>query len=764
MAILQSTQSGNTNTAPFAFGVAVANGDQLQITNSAHAVTFNANVTVGISPCEQKTTRPTMTAVTGTPSLPAGTYRCRLVAVGSTGEAHPSGPTSLAISATQFARITVPALTAGATSYSIYLSNTGGALGTERRYATGVAPGTYDCASASWMDGTATYAAATALPFGAAIGYPISVTGHAGGFAVATGVTVTLKGTMFLLGQLTLNAGSIVEFDATDSPSGAAVYRMLFGNQDNRGTPKLVMRGTSASRAIVRSKAGTTAACLTIASQFSVSSDMQLDLEWFRFSNMGDATNPSVNCRNTLAYNQILTDGIFDDDCSTVDFNSQPGTGGWIITRVAFKTAYALGHIQGSRHVCVAFRASSGVTTGVRTVTACTFDTLQCGIQGGGALWTNCYFANGWALISGSVTGSSVLTNSFVRKLMPDAQNGVDTLSDPFNDAGCFLYIDQVTGGGADLNPHGLGMLGGGLGTTKIHDSWVVEYNATSTVGDAFKSPTGQGVVRLSNNLIIPNHHVNKASSGNMMTLGNATDPDLKLEFLHNTFVGENNGINTSEGGPGTAGTITLCRSNLVFSYNGASTQRWVIAKASGDGQNDTFDVAIPSGVSHNAGWNLGDVTGNWVGAYSWYNTRFSSAPGASDVDLGDSPAADLTTFGPQFVDWTRNFLTWCETVLSATGTEAQKIQKGLDTLRAIADTTSADYVAGVTNDAPALWIREGFAPQAAALNPATNPGHDGLTIGAMTWVGAVVPPTPGKSYAQTIRKRRNDKVLVFGV
>ncbi len=766
MALLVSTQSGNTNSAPYAFGVAVASGDQLQISNTAHAITFNASVSIGYSPCEQRATRPTVTATGTGGGLPAGAYRVRIVAKGSTGSANPSGPSGgITITAGQYLSVTIPALTGGATSYDVYLTQASGATGTERRYATGKAPGTFNCTSALWEDGTTAYSGAAALPFGAAFGYPTSATAHAGGVAIAAGVTVTVKGDFFILGQLTLNAGSILEFDAASSPSAAAVYHLYFGTQDSIGAGKLVMRGTSTNRAIIRSKTGTTPANLTTGAQFSTFSSMQLDLEWFKFSLLGSQTVPSVNCRCAITYDQRLTDGIFDDTCSTPDFNGQTATGGWVMTRVSFRTPYALSVTNATRRCSVLYRAVNDKTTAVRTVTACTYAETPPGVQGGGALWENSFFANGWTNVAsgGGITVSSELRDCFVRQLMPSVTGGIDTLVDSFNDYDNYFYLDQVTGGGTDLNPHGLGMPGPGTGNpTRVHSGWTIEYNGANDEGDLFKSATGTGNILITKTLILPNSA--NRSSGTLFTVGNAVGGP-RIEFTHNTCMfGTYPSISTSEPNYTPAHSMEAFKSNLCFDIPGDELNgRYMIGHNAGQGSTDTIDIFDPADVSHNAHWNARSIHGTFSGGYSCYNTRFSSAPGANDVDLGDSAGADVALFGPEFVDPTRKFITWAVSVLGASGTAAQKITTGLNALKAISDSTHADHVPGLTNRSPDLWIRTGWAPTAAVLNPAVNPGHDGSTIGAIPWANTGAPPTPGKPYAIVLRRGRNDKVLIFG-
>lgn len=739
MAVRTSTQSGNTHSSPFAFGTTVNDGDQLQVTNAAHAINFDQSCSIGFSPCMTQQTKPTA-AITGTTgNLPAGGYRARIAAVGSTGITTASAPTgTLTVTGTpgvnaSFPRITLPTLPAGATSWNVYLTNTGTATGTERLYATGKSAGTFDCTSASWMDGSDTYTNATALPFGNAFGYTTSLTSHTGGVTIAAGVTVTAKGNVNILGEIKLNAGSILEADPTSSPSGLASYSIPgFGTVDAAGTAKLTMRGSSGSRATIRGKSGTTPARITTTPGFAVGGPVRLDCEWFRFSNLGTTGVPAINCDCNATFDQLLTDGIFDADCRELALNSLTATGGWNFTRVAFRQTS--GNTYGGRTCAVAFNPVANKSTATRLCTNVSFEVLPVALCQGGALWDECYFNNTWANSSagGAITTFSEIKNCFVRKVQADATNGIDSPTTSSTTTDNYLYHDWITGGGTDFNPWGLETLARGVGTTVEHSGWVSEYNGEDGGADfIFPDNTPSGTIRYKNNLVLLNASGN-ISSGNICTLNGISNTALKIEILHNTYVGENAGCAVSEGGLSPAGIIAKLQSNLVYNFPGTdalSSERFMLGISAQTGNNDTLDSADPANVSHNAAWNLKDITGLWTGAYRWYNTRFSVAPAGNDVDLGNDPGADLSTNGPKFVDPTRRFITWATAVLSASGTDSQKITTGLNALKAIADTTSSDHVVGLEMTDPRTWVWDGFVPRAESLRDA---GHDGVTIGAI--------------------------------
>lgn len=743
MAIRQSTQSGNTHSAPFAFGSTVVDGDQLQITASAHAVTFNQSCVLGVSACSTHQARPTVTIIASGGSLPAGNYLAKIAAKGATGSSTASTNTAtIAISAGQVPRITLPALPAGAAVWDVYLTNTGGATGTERRYAFDLPAGTFDLTSANWENGTVVYGSAPALPFGDAIGYPQTgaVTSHTGGFVIADGVTVTCKGDVSHLGDLTLGVGSILEFDASSSPSAGAVYREFFGTVFAGGTAKLIMRGNASSRAIVRSKAGTTPGNLKFSLQPFTRGNVRLDLQWGRFSRLGDSVNEGIFCDCTAAYNQLLTDVVVDADCGTVSFQSQPATGGWSLTRVSFR------QIDGKvytppRKVCCHFLPFADKSTGLRNITACSWESLPPSLPGGGTIIDGCFFCDVWAnTVSGVLATTGEIRNCFIRKLQPDAPNGIASVACNFTSEDIYMYVDWLTGGGSDFNPWGFDSSAPSGGGTRTHTRWTREYNGSEAQGD-FWGPedNNAGTLRITHCLVVPN--AGGQTSGNLVTINTLTNPDFHLEIEHNTYFGGNGGIVTSEGALSPAGMIQTLQSNLCYHPGGTGSTRYALAKSDMNGSVDTLDVADPLGVNYNAGWNLLSVEGLWAGAHSWYNTRFSVEPGSNDVDLGDSPGADLSLFGPMFVDPTRNFITWAVAVLGASGTDTQKITTGLDALKAIADTTHANHVPGLLMTAPTTWVRAGWAPQNSLLD---GTAHDGTTIGALAFAGGAPPPPSG--------------------
>lgn len=571
------------------------------------------------------------------------------------------------------------------------------------------------------MDGTDTYANATALPTATeAINATAKIT-------IPNGVKLTCKGPITTTADVQIDCTSSdsgIEFDAGSSPGGgAASYRYFFGNITTQGTGTLIATWTGTGRPYIRAKSGTTYASIQAASQTSTSGNVRFNINGVKFSNLGASGVPAVNifC-NAASFNQQLTDVIFDADCRELRINGIVATSGWILNRVSFRQTS--GNTYVSRQCCASFECAADASTGTRTCEDCTFEVLPPALAKGGATYTACYFNDVWANnstgIGGTATSSYTLSRCFARKLI----NGIDTMDLNGNTNDNYLYIDNVTGPTTtDLNPHGLGCVANGVGTTRTHERWTIEYNMDDDSGDMFKSPAGAGTIELLNNLIVPNR-ANK-STGTIFTFPNNPNSAFRLRCDHNTYIGGPYSLSTSEGGLQPSGTIASIRSNLVYSIDGTSSLRYVVSKADGNGAGDTLDIVPASGCSHNGYWNLLS-SGN---AGTVYNIRCTGTPGANDVDLGDSAGASVSTNGPKFVDPTRKFISWAVNEVGATGTDSFKISMGLNALKAISDTTSLNHISGLEMDAPATYVRAGFAPTNSLLD---GTAHDGGTIGAI--------------------------------
>jgi len=231
MAVKTSAANGNlSDGGTWSGGVAPSNGDQLIL---LHNVTIDADITLGGAGPTTPTTAATVNLATGagTTNLPTGTYRVSYAWVDAGGNISNlcTDVASLAADVSTGAitngvsqpRITIPSLPTGVVSANIYLTEAGGATNTCRLYKTGVTGTTVDLISASYMDGTDTYANATPRLYysAAAVWFSSATTGKT--LTVNTGVTVTYQGDICVACSSTstyqANAGSTNVFKPASS-------------------------------------------------------------------------------------------------------------------------------------------------------------------------------------------------------------------------------------------------------------------------------------------------------------------------------------------------------------------------------------------------------------------------------------------------------------------------------------------------------------------------------------------------------------------
>ena len=99
--------------------------------------------------------------------LPAGTYQCAYSFLNAQGETLIGGRSAtftISGADTKYTVITLPSLPVGATSITLYVSNTNLPTGTLKKYKTGITDTTTSLTSASWQNGTKTFANADAVP------------------------------------------------------------------------------------------------------------------------------------------------------------------------------------------------------------------------------------------------------------------------------------------------------------------------------------------------------------------------------------------------------------------------------------------------------------------------------------------------------------------------------------------------------------------------------------------------------------------------
>lgn len=273
-----------------------------------------------------------------------------------------------------------------------------------------------------------------------------------------------------------------------------------------------------------------------------------------------------------------------------------------------------------------------------------------------------------------------------------------------------------VSSGGAG-NPHFVASIKG----TTAYNGWIAEYdsNTGANDGDVFQTETAGSLftVTITNGLALPTP--NGESIGSMFnhSSGNAHDGVTvfapNITFNHNTFVTADPGAQTmgcgGENNTGKLGLYPSVQSNLAYRASSAAgwITKWITGTAPADGVYTT--------ANYNGYWN---ITG-----LRYFNSvatplKYTNPPGVNDINAN-----------PNFVDSTRNFLKWAQSVDAAVVTWAN----ALTNFSKMNDDSGS--VPGFTVAAAYDWIRAGWAPQNLAYRAT---GADGGDVGGITVVDAV--------------------------
>jgi hypothetical protein len=349
------------------------------------------------------------------------------------------------------------------------------------------------------------------------------------------------------------------------------------------------------------------------------------------------------------------------------------------------------------------------------------------------------------------------------------------TIQDPNIKLGQGTYSDSYlfrlvvpTSNGANMHPIYINHLKGDVALT----GWILQQTVVDTNGDVLNftnDPTVDRATTVSYNVYLPNAAMDVAGSL-MLQQGAVTQDNDKWTFNHNTVGGGNTvgttvqGVGAENGSTWPAATIASIRSNLIW-RPASGTAELAHSHTSATVANNAVTAA-----DYNATYN---VTGTVYGAPSG---QYASTPGTHDL-----------SGNPQWVDQTRSLLSFDQGYsLAAVGTAwATSTSYSVGDIRSTSVSTfynSATYnwrciqahtsgsttkpgeggiypqywepaavktisdsiLAGTTYSGGTnsligelvAWVKAGFAPHNATFH---NAGHDGVTVGAVEFVPAVV-------------------------
>ena len=252
---------------------------------------------------------------------------------------------------------------------------------------------------------------------------------------------------------------------------------------------------------------------------------------------------------------------------------------------------------------------------------------------------------------------------------------------------------------------------------TATYSGNVIDFTGANAAAEFFTG-SSCGTVIFENNIAVPNGSGGQ-SSGVILDCG--SNGSAAITMIHNTqFTGATSSWVADYAS--VPGMIVSYKSNLFWALAGNPTSNKGPTKISTpSGGGGSLNYVAPADADYNACWNC--IAGSQQG--NAYNIPLSVQAGPDDVNMSGS----TTTSGPNFVDPTRNFLTWCES-LGLSGLRTTVISACRGDLMARND-LNGDWNSAFNIAALVTWVTAGFAPQNVALH---NTAADGTDIGAVPY------------------------------
>lgn len=513
----------------------------------------------------------------------------------------------------------------------------------------------------------------------------VTVSG-AGSLTVNSGISLTVRGGMeFSTNIFTLEAGSILEFDASNATTPLSQkYELRLGTSHNQ-VPQLVANGTSGSHVTIRSNAGGGNAWINDGTGPWLRGAGTLNLNYVDFLRMGDSSNRAIRTSPSNSGDSVkILNCTFDTTGGiggTYNMNADLGTFRIEDTNFTNTAATEVWRVENA----------TTYASGTRTVLRNVFDKHVLFYTPGGFTIEDNYFHEALASTAGAW---ATFKHNFIR--LTTSYNAVLIRGNTYRN---YWYWDAP----AEANPK---YAQAGLLTTTMDGDIYESDQTVAGEGDCILGdvPSSAATLTIQNQIALPN-----AIGDNSCTLtsysGNA---NLTVIVNHNTaMLGTQQMLTVGETYIGHTGMVSSFRSNLGWD---TSARGYLMADS---GTDDSVSNLVTSGnANYNNAYN--NIAGSNLKGY--HHLEFSAgSPGANDLAVN-----------PNFVDSSRDFASW-DASLGGAGTDSNAItelrKRGL-----------SGFNSNYTTQNLIAYVRAGFAPQNASLQ---NAGHDGVTIGAVEYQAA---------------------------
>lgn len=556
--------------------------------------------------------------------------------------------------------------------------------------------------------------------------YTVGGPGGSGVLTIANGCQLTVRGSIIAQsgGWILINVGTTAGATLIFSPATSTTQLTM----DGTGGWGLYFsaHGTTGQHAVVRTDF-TEAGGSGYNTYMNVSNGSGLyQVSYTDFTNFGDTTHYGLASQGTGTVINSITHNTFTN-CSYKFDSAQDPQLSFTFSNNKFASSAAFSSAAGD--ACVYFSTPVPTTGSSIIIDGNSFDlVVYC------PYWSNYMFTNNYCgalvYIGGSLSwpSSANFSGNFIAE---PATIYPMTMRGSFQD--CYFFHKQTN------NPHYLSMV---HGATSVVITGALFESIGNATGDIIIPSDNGGTLNVSNCIVLPNSSGN--GGGELLSCLNVGAIAITVE--HNTYCSMNDEggmIHLDETASSYAGEIASCRANIIWRPS-ATTNGYVIAdQGSGTIALDAVTIAGYNGF-------LNPSTGTCVHSGSpgtsqsgvvGYNGVKVTATGAwpNNAQIG---GGDFTA-DPQFVDATRNLLTWGTTILGG----------GIDTYDEVLAALAANPALINQADTGLIpWVRAGYRPQSIEYHGTSYSTDSSTTDAAGTsWTGtypdvgamAYLAPTP---------------------